>query len=737
MESPIAAGDTTTHSINQRLTNTHLGAVNFVSSIHSSVYSGEKCIQLNVKFPASKTAKSDIIILRRVQDSYVNVTQLLDIPVALGHFSTDSAHKFIANNITSNLQYFTPDGYTQEFNDLSSSKNSHLQGIWVSFDKAVTIANQFDIYELTKKLFLVDVHDFDELPKLVDTTKVYVKDEDDVEENGKDTDVDENTSKSTDSPSLKKRKIGEVSKNDEGISFKKFKSLISTNANYPYALPGLTTKGKDPEVVNEVKTRFGEIFKKIESSDLSVKDVKTMFARIIERHREDLMSITDIPLDAEGKTALHFASTLASTNLVAAFVSLGLNSPIRGSKSGETPLISAILVTNSMTKGNFSTLLRNWFYPSLFSIDSKNWSFFHYLAHQSSKKIDSCKYYTQKILLYLLSSNQASQYFLKKLVDEIINLQDTQTGNTALHLAIENGNKWMVDILIELKADLDLPNKAGVKPIEYDLVKETLNCKKLGIKNDQFDDDDDYLIQLIQTSFEFLEKRLEVSNEIIENEDIVKVNDKPEKISDKAPDSMTSTNKLFNSINDLLKNTNNEYETIMNTKRSQINDLNKQLYDTTIMTANNKFLNKKITDKLIFLDSLKLQMSNITERLEILKQELPKDEQNSLENEETFDADYPFRIEPIYNQLVNQKPVEDLKNDETLLESLPDSSILKARINSYKQLNASIESELKALSNYDILTSKFKKVVSFCTGVDLNEVDELLDGLLEAVESQN
>ena len=42
----------------------------------------------------------------------------------------------------------------------------HLSsGIWIPYDKAVNLALKFDIYEITKKLFLVDVHDFDKLPK--------------------------------------------------------------------------------------------------------------------------------------------------------------------------------------------------------------------------------------------------------------------------------------------------------------------------------------------------------------------------------------------------------------------------------------------------------------------------------------------------------------------------------------------------------------------------------------------
>ena len=80
--------------------------------------------------------------------------------------------------------------------------------------------------------------------------------------------------------------------------------------------------------------------------------------RIVKVYTE---TIIDIPLDLKGQTALHFASTLASLNLVSSFIELGLNSPIRGNNAGESPLISCIQVTNSMEKGNFTKILSNWF----------------------------------------------------------------------------------------------------------------------------------------------------------------------------------------------------------------------------------------------------------------------------------------------------------------------------------------------------------------------------------------
>lgn len=169
--------------------------------------------------------------------------------------------------------------------------------------------------------------------------------------------------------------------------------------------------------------------------------------------------------------------------------------------------------------------------------------------------------------------------------------------------------------------------------------------------------------------------------------------------------------------------------------------MNKELRGATIITANNRFIAKKILQKVSEIDTMKLQMANIMEKLQVLKKKLPEgndDEDifnDDISNSELvkFDADEPFIIKAIYDKVANN---EEIESTPELLDSLPSAAVLQARLNAYREVNFDLEKELESLLNYDTLTAKFKKVVSYCTGVDINEVDELLDGLLEAVEGQ-
>lgn len=726
MDSPIHIGDLTTQSIQQKLFETHINNNNknktinnncaLLSTIYSSIYSGVKTIQLTVKLDSDKNnnnnnndlkfdnkSHGEIIVLRRVQDSFVNVTQLFQILIKLELLSTSQVDNYFDNEILSNLKYFGSSSNTPQYLDLRKHQNIYLQGIWIPYDKAVNLALKFDIYEITKKLFLVDVHDFDKLPKA--NKRLYEEDA------NSDSDI-------LDSPS-KKQKLDKKSKKDlfsngKAITKKLIASSVSQNSNYPFTLPAVIIDNSNSEIANDIKVKLGDVFKRDDEKPdgISFEDVKLAFADALSRYTPE--TIIDIPLDLKGQTALHFASTLASLNLVSSFIELGLNSPIRGNNAGESPLISCIQVTNSMEKGNFTKILSNWLYPDIWLLDKRKRTVFHHLTLQIDKN-DSFRFYTTKILEYIISDNNQNLLDFRA---NILNAQD-EDGNTALHLAIEKDSKWFIKVLVDLGADTSISNKRGTKPSDFEIIRD------LGsIENG------DQIFDLISTGLEFLNKRLEIGGEKLPEVESPKVVTTPKLIDQEGS---SSSGKIFNSIQQLLSNTNVEYENILNSKREQIKQLDRALHDATIVTANNRFNTKKITEKLINLDNLKLQVANVTDKLALSKQELNEE----IDDTKEYDADAPFIIPQIYDKLKKGKdPIQDLKTDDYLLSQLQPAPILKARIQAYKDINSKLEKELKTLVDYSDLTSKFKKVVSICTNVGVNEVDEFLDGLLEAVEGQ-
>ncbi|KAG7192402.1 transcriptional regulator swi6 [Scheffersomyces spartinae] len=708
-------------------TNGHIDTT-FSSTVASAIHSEQRMIQLNIKLE-SKIDLPAIRVLRRVVDSYVNVNQLLSILVSLGHLTEIQVKNFITNEILTNLAYNGITANQKLYNDYREHENAELRGIWIPYDKAVDIALKFDIYEFVKRLFLVDVHDFDQLPRVTKRALDNTSD-------------DDKSSKHLGSPPKKIKleassNTGEPNSSDSLEKSEQIASLVvklaKNNNNAPYPLPPITSYDLEDDEIQQLKLKYSEVFKRDNEDPLSSDEIESVFSSIKSKS-------SDVPLDQSGATALHFASALASLNLVSSFIKLGLNSPIRGKNNGETPLISTIMVTNAMEKGNFVTLLKYYLYPNLWLYSNSDWSFLHYLASQSNSLFECSKFYLTKILEVILENNQKDFY---NLIAKVVNLQDKEHANTCLHLAAERESKWLISLLLSLHADPNIENNQGVKANDFDIVKEVVENKK--------DYENDLIFELVNTGIEFMNYRLEVggANSFVDEVDTISTHPPSPPTTattaavetDESSDTMLDiSGKIFRSIQDLMTSTNKEYETIINAKRHQIKQLNESLKEATIVTANNRFMTKKMMEKLLQLDNLRLQNSNMDDRLENAKKQIPDDEDEEggngdIENKQ-FDADAPFIIKPLYERLVNGEPIEDLKQSKHLMELLPSVSILRARVDSYEEVTKQIEQELESLTNYTELTEKFKKVVSICTGVDVNEVDDLLDGLLEAVEIQ-
>ena len=78
-----------------------------------------------------------------------------------------------------------------------------------------------------------------------------------------------------------------------------------------------------------------------------------------------------------------------------------------------------------------------------------------------------------------------------------------------------------------------------------------------------------------------------------------------------------------------------------------------------------------------------------------------------------------------------------LPHQREYIAGLPPAAVLKARAAAYRKNNARLETQAKNLqSQSSELEAQLRKVVSLCTGVAEDRVDEMVDGLSAAVESE-
>lgn len=194
----------------------------------------------------------------------------------------------------------------------------------------------------------------------------------------------------------------------------------------------------------------------------------------------------DMPIDPQSHTALHWAATLARMPLLRALIAAGA-SPYRVNASGETALMRACLVTNSMDQGSFPDLLEA-LGSTIEARDHKGRTVLHHIAVTSAVKGRNAasRYYLESLLEWVVrqgsvpnsqstqvngNAPNGSQPLIPKMgiarfMSEIVNVQDS-SGDTALNIAARIGNRSIISQLLEVGADPNISNRVGLRPLDF------------------------------------------------------------------------------------------------------------------------------------------------------------------------------------------------------------------------------------------------------------------------------
>ncbi|KAF8730068.1 hypothetical protein AX14_005681 [Amanita brunnescens Koide BX004] len=175
----------------------------------------------------------------------------------------------------------------------------------------------------------------------------------------------------------------------------------------------------------------------------------------------------DAVLDEHGHSALHLAASLARQKTVNALLSHGAD-PHRGNYLGETPLIRACLATHNADQQTFHHLVAS-LHHSIRTIDTSRKSILHHIVSLAGVKgrSGSARYYLEQVFLWI-AKHQGGDF--KSLVD----LQD-EHGDTALNIAARVGNRSLVRTLLDVGANRLLPNKLGLRPGDFGVESEELS----------------------------------------------------------------------------------------------------------------------------------------------------------------------------------------------------------------------------------------------------------------------
>ncbi|KAF8586039.1 apses-domain-containing protein [Ramaria rubella] len=398
----------------------------------------------------------------------------------------------------------------------------------------------------------------------------------------------------------------------------------------------------------------------------------------------------DLVIDDQGHTPLHLAASLARVPLAQLLVQHGAN-PCTGNYSGETPLMRAVLSMHSFQSQTFPELV-TLLHTSVRTLDGSRKTVLHHIAHVAGVKgrAAAARYYMEGVLM-CVAERQGGDF--KSLID----IQDIH-GDTALNIAARVGNRSLVKTLIDCGANRTLGNKLGLRPGDFGLEgDDTLQQQPRA---------EDFLAQL----------RAAPSIPVQKSKDVI-------------ADMTTMINSLST-----------EFSSEIKSKQEGLAATQTQLRTSTRSLADQRRQIQSWQSKCGELDQIHQRMRNLEKALaeedrfdwtgrSTIDGEPPTKGAFAFRGAEStltgvgFDdgATHPLEVEPVIPTANSRESLVRMRRMKAWHERTEE--MMEARL---RQLEgASADKEFQC-----------KKIVSLCTAVPMDQVEQMLENLVVAVESE-
>ena len=398
----------------------------------------------------------------------------------------------------------------------------------------------------------------------------------------------------------------------------------------------------------------------------------------------------DVIIDEYSHTALHWASALARITTVETLIRKGAN-PRRVNDSGETPLIRAVLVTNNHDQQTFPRLLES-LHPAIPIADNNGRTVLHHIAVTAGVKGRSAaaRYYLESLLEFIARGRGSVNLIYFR--NQVLDAQD-QYGDTALNIAARVGNKSLVDMLQDLSADAYLPNKLGLRAIDFDIGRQNVPGPSRPPTT------------VPPTT-----------------------NQKKKDILQGTPLSTRANSELHGILDTLSA----DFTAEIAQKQQFLDEAHANLKDKTRELTDTRRKLHLLKEQTTLFEELQKKSKNLDQAIRDEETRFFTQEANGNVNGDPtamtftgpFDADAPMIVKQLgADGAVGTTP-------------LPPIGVLRAWLAAYKKNNAALKSHVDSLLYQNKLTEdKIKLVVSKCAGVPLEHLDTMLEALLLAVDS--
>ncbi|ROT36129.1 apses-domain-containing protein [Sodiomyces alkalinus F11] len=424
----------------------------------------------------------------------------------------------------------------------------------------------------------------------------------------------------------------------------------------------------------------------------------------------------DMPIDHQYHTALHWAATLSRMPLLKALVNSGAN-PFRVNAMGETALMRACVVTNSMDHGSFPDLLEV-LGGTIEVRDSKGRTVLHHIAMTSAVKGRNAasRYYLESLLEWVVrqgsvptpaenanqaanteageggptsSQSQHQKMGIGRFMTEVVNVQDS-SGDTALNIAARIGNRSIISQLLEVHADPHIANRAGLCPLDFgigDGVADDAEGEHRGEPNGP-----PTIVKPIKGSIE----------------------------------------DVLASITHLLNESNQTFQTEIKTRQANLDSLHASLR-TASTQLNEARRNLDSLQQTVKRQQLARQkVANLSHAREEEQVRLAQEQNRTGRDSEA--AAWETELGAVLEAAGDGTTGDD---DASAAGLLPTAAVLRARITAVGSRRDATRKMAQALRGRSRdVEVQYRRVVAMCTGVPEAEVDAVVDGLLRAVESE-
>ncbi|ONH75223.1 Cell division cycle-related protein res2/pct1 [Pichia kudriavzevii] len=441
-------------------------------------------------------------VMRRKVDGWVNATHILKV----ANFPKAKRTRILEKDVQTGVHEKVQGGYGK------------YQGTWVPLERAMEIANQFEVLNELDPVFQYVSNGAETPPpapkhhhattingtRKPRTTKAPKPPNFGTtlptkgRRKRKDTVLDTDTNSVTKSRQKKRGKKADLSIHTPSNTFTDVNMVVTPTSTSREPSSSFYSQFHEPSTAefmseqdldkalansetygNEVKSRFPLTMTPIQPSSqpfLAMLDrsyVKTLYKYFTEletnpncempdfvTHDYDDFNI-DQPIDNQGNNLLHWACSMGDVKMCEVLLKRNCNVHILNNR-GEEPIIRSVMYANCYTRRTFSKLL-DLLGDCLLDIDLNGRTILHHIAIATGDKnnLPSSRYYTEILLIKIAEIVKSNDLFR-----EFIDKQDID-GNTALHIFSFNNASKCIKILLGYNARVDLRNRFNDQVGDY------------------------------------------------------------------------------------------------------------------------------------------------------------------------------------------------------------------------------------------------------------------------------